>query len=140
MYDTMNGDQKIELDFNDLYNKSVYFVFNLEGHFILYHDNNGTKAVFIYTTQIKNNKWDCKRIYKISKDCEFISISKYDKLYFFSNNSIFECDLITQKSIKILSFDEEIKNVNKVIRLINFLNLFENILYINPFCNLSISS
>jgi hypothetical protein len=43
------------------------------------------------------------------KDSKFISITKYDKLYLFSNNSIYEFNLITGKSIKIMFIEEEIK-------------------------------
>ncbi|GBC19313.2 hypothetical protein GLOIN_2v1881126 [Rhizophagus irregularis DAOM 181602=DAOM 197198] len=37
---------------------------------------------------------------------DFISISKYDKLYLFSNNSIYEYNLITRKSIRIFKKDK----------------------------------
>ncbi|PKK75983.1 hypothetical protein RhiirC2_773001 [Rhizophagus irregularis] len=67
------------------------------------------KIILIYSTRTKNNKWKCKKLCEIPEDIEFISISKYDKLYLFSNNSIYEWDLFTEKSIKIFGNDEEMK-------------------------------
>jgi hypothetical protein len=103
--------QKIKLDI--YYGWGYHYcTFNLKGEFITYYKDN---IIFIYSTQTKNNKWNCKRIYKIPEsflefeDFKFIGITKYDKLYLFSNNSVYESDLITEKSNKILIIKEEIK-------------------------------
>ncbi|PKY17651.1 hypothetical protein RhiirB3_468091 [Rhizophagus irregularis] len=111
IYD-MNNDQQIKLDceFGDYYN---YCTFNLKNELILYNNFNRDyvmrKIILIYSTRTKNNKWKCKKLCEIPEDIEFISISKYDKLYLFSNNSIYEWDLFTEKSIKIFGNDEEMK-------------------------------
>jgi hypothetical protein len=52
-------------------------------------------------------------MYGIPKGFNLISISKYDKFYLHSNKSIYEWNLITEKSIKLLNTDEEM-NYNKV--------------------------
>ena len=108
IYDRDNNNQEIKLDC-DIRNSYHYCIFNLKGEFILYRFQ--YKLIFIYSTQSKNNKWKCKKMYEIPYEFELISISKYDKLYLLSNNSaIYEYSLITEKSIKIFGIDEEIKN------------------------------
>jgi hypothetical protein len=70
--------------------------------------------LYIYSTQTKNNKWNCKRTYKIPDYIRptIFGISKYNKLYFrLSNGSIYQFDLITEK-IKECFTDEVI--VSKV--------------------------
>jgi predicted transcriptional regulator len=99
----MNNKQKIILDCGDNYNYN-YYTFTLKGEFILREVKDN--FIFIYSTQTKNNKLNCKRIYKIPEGFNFISISKYDKLYLCSNNSIYEHNLITQKSIRIFKSDK----------------------------------
>lgn len=113
---------KIELDcdpkLSDSYIGYTYCTFNLEGDLILYYDYNYNKVIFIYSTQIENNKWKCKKKYEIHKDFEdftLINISKYNTCYLFSNNSIYEWNIITEKSIKILFIDEYLKYNDKVI-------------------------
>ncbi|RGB34924.1 hypothetical protein C1646_759975 [Rhizophagus diaphanus] len=63
--------------------KHYYCIFNLKSEFILYSEVFATsgkhKIIFIYSTQTKNNKWECKRFYEIPEDYELIIISKYDK-------------------------------------------------------------
>ncbi|PKY29472.1 hypothetical protein RhiirB3_391843 [Rhizophagus irregularis] len=103
----MNNHQNIELDCHLGYDY-YYFTFNLKGELILYGDCCEKKIIYFYSTQNKNNKWKCKKIYEIPKDFKLISISKCNKLYLFSNNSIYEWDLITEKEIKIF-IDEEIE-------------------------------
>jgi hypothetical protein len=109
-----NINQKIELYFCK-YLTSYYCVFNLKGEFILYSDINHSagdnKIIWIYSTQSKNNKWICKRIYMIPNDVDLLSISKYDKLYLISNDYIYELNILTEKSTKIFV------NKNKVIKL-----------------------
>ncbi|PKK59825.1 hypothetical protein RhiirC2_719550 [Rhizophagus irregularis] len=103
----MNNHQNIELDCHLGYDY-YYFTFNLKGELILYGDCCEKKIIYFYSTQNKNNKWKCKKIYEIPKDFKLISISKCNKLYLFSNNSIYEWDLITEKERKIF-IDEEIE-------------------------------
>ncbi|PKY59047.1 hypothetical protein RhiirA4_481482 [Rhizophagus irregularis] len=85
--DLNNKDKKIALSFDTKVNP-IYCTFNLKGEFILYSEV-GTYfechyIIWIYSTKTKNNKWECKRFYKILEDYEIISISKYDKAYLFS--------------------------------------------------------
>ncbi|GBC06378.1 hypothetical protein RclHR1_00680022 [Rhizophagus clarus] len=101
IYDMMNNGQEIELDCHHATFDYRYFTFNLKDEFILYEINNG--ITLIYSTQANNNKWKCKRMYKIPKDFELISISKDDKLYLYKNNSIYVWDLVTEKSLKLIS-------------------------------------
>ena len=83
-----------------------YCAFNLKGEFILYSEvdndfnNCDKKIIWIYSTQTKN-EWLCKGIYKIPNNFELISISKYDKLYLFSNNYFYEWNILTEISTRI---------------------------------------
>jgi hypothetical protein len=107
-----NNCQQTKLDCNlfDLLGIE-YCSFNLKGELILLDKRN---YINIYSTQIKNNKWKCKRMYKIPRGFKLISMSKYDdKLYLLLNNSIYEWNLTTQKSIKILDIDDDYKKVIK---------------------------
>ncbi|CAB4414569.1 unnamed protein product [Rhizophagus irregularis] len=88
IYD-MKNNQNIKLDLDHHYYNYCKFNFN-------------SKA---------NGK--CERIYKIPNGFEAISISKYDKLFLYSDDSIYEWDLITKKSIKIFNSDERICDYNK---------------------------
>ncbi|PKY27687.1 hypothetical protein RhiirB3_390471 [Rhizophagus irregularis] len=67
--------------------------------------------IWIYSTQTKNNKWTCKRMYEIPEDFKFISVSKYSKIYLlFSNNYIYEWNLLTEKITSMFcSYEEVIK-------------------------------
>ncbi|RGB32851.1 hypothetical protein C1646_743692 [Rhizophagus diaphanus] len=118
----MNNHQNIELDCHLGYDY-YYFTFNLKGELILYGDCCEKKIIYFYSTQIKNNTWKCKKIYEIPKDFKLISISKCNKLYLFSNNSIYEWDLITKKEIKIfidekIEYDDHNKDESKQRRYI----------------------
>ncbi|EXX72821.1 hypothetical protein RirG_065650 [Rhizophagus irregularis DAOM 197198w] len=113
--DMNNKDKKIALNLDiqksfyvdDLWD--LYCTFNLKGEFIIYsacyvqgiYDNH--KIIWIYSTKTKNNKWECKRFYRIPEDYELISISKYDKVYLASNENdyIYEWSINTNKSVKI---------------------------------------
>ncbi|GBB85850.1 hypothetical protein RclHR1_01230013 [Rhizophagus clarus] len=76
--------------------------FNLKGELILFNKRN---HIHIYSTQIKNNKWKRERKYKIPKGFKLISMSKCDdKVYLFSNNSIYEWNLITKKNNQLRMF------------------------------------
>lgn len=113
----MNKGQKIVLDcHHPKYNYKYYSTFKKD-ELILCVDHYN---IFIYSTKTINNKWKCKRMYRIPIDLELINISKYDKLYLFSNNSIYKHDLITEKSIKIYDSDEKIDDY-KVKNILNYL-------------------
>jgi hypothetical protein len=119
-----NKDKKIalNLDTKVANQKYCYCTFNRNGEFILYsvfyvYDTFGDhKIIWIYSTQTKNNKWECKRFYRIPEDYEIISISKYDKVYLFSSDYIYEWNINTEKSVKIFG---KYKDKNKVINIIN---------------------
>ncbi|PKK63678.1 hypothetical protein RhiirC2_757928, partial [Rhizophagus irregularis] len=95
-----NKDKKIALSF---YRNVTpfYCTFNLKGEFILYSvvsntsysDFGNHRIIWIYSTQTKNNKWKCKRFYKIPEDYGIISISKYDKVYLYSKDYIYEWNI-----------------------------------------------
>ncbi|PKK78592.1 hypothetical protein RhiirC2_770074 [Rhizophagus irregularis] len=107
----INNNQIIELNAKISHLKYHYCTFNLKGEFIFCNDVKNRhriyhKIIWVYSTQTKNNKWVCKGIYKIPKDFELISISKYDKLYLFSNNNIYEWNILTEKSVRIFGGDE----------------------------------
>ncbi|PKY55641.1 hypothetical protein RhiirA4_548838 [Rhizophagus irregularis] len=107
--DMNNKDIKITLSFDEKVYQ-LYCTFNLRGEFILYSVasnsiiNEKYKIIWIYSTHTKNNKWECKRFYEILKDYELISISKYDKVYLFSNDCICEWDINTEKNIQFYNF------------------------------------
>ncbi|POG69395.1 hypothetical protein GLOIN_2v1627259 [Rhizophagus irregularis DAOM 181602=DAOM 197198] len=124
-----NKDKEIALSFKteSEHTEDCYCTFNLKGEFILYskfYVNNisgSHKIIWIYSTQTKNNKWECKRFYRIPYYYEIISMSKYDKVYLFSkvsNDYIYEWNINTEKSVKI-SFNN--KDKNKVINIIKFI-------------------
>lgn len=113
-----NNCQKIKLDCS--LDHVDYCSFNLKGELILY---SGGK-ILIYSMQTKDNLWKCKRICKKPTNANLLSISIYDKLYLYSNNSIYEWNLINEKSIKILDIDEEMKYIDrKLIRISSNENL-----------------
>jgi hypothetical protein len=103
----MNNNQEIKLNFTRLSENYHYCTFNLEDEFILCSDVIiagdflRQKIIWIYSTQTKNNKWECKKIYKLPSNFELISISKYDQVYLFSNCYIYLWNISTEKSIKI---------------------------------------
>jgi len=123
--DLNNNNQEFYLYFSILNLRLDYCTFNLKGEFILYSEVKGKstfgsqKIIWIYSTQTKNNKWECKRFYRIPEDYELINISKYDKVYLCSNDYIYEWNIITEKSVKIFGN----KDKNKVI---NIIKLFSN--------------
>ncbi|PKY13137.1 hypothetical protein RhiirB3_486795 [Rhizophagus irregularis] len=130
--DMNNDNQVIELnldnsDFEDFRVSYRYFTFNLKGEFILYNKINSDitaykkhKIIWIYSTQTKNNKWMCKRIYEIPKDFELIGISKNDKLYLFSNNSIYEWNILNEENIRMFKNEENEWKVDGISSNENF--------------------
>ncbi|PKC51039.1 hypothetical protein RhiirA1_484694, partial [Rhizophagus irregularis] len=131
--DMNNNDKKFTLSF-DRRIYPVYFTFNLKDEFILYssvHSYFGSqKIIWIYSTQTKNNKWECKRFYRIPEDYEVISISKYDKVYLYSNDYIYEWNIDTEKSVKIFVNNED-KNEFETKNIRIFSNEKFNILKVN---------
>ncbi|CAB4431368.1 unnamed protein product [Rhizophagus irregularis] len=133
--DMNNKDIKITLSFDEKVYQ-LYCTFNLRGEFILYSVasnsiiNEKYKIIWIYSTHTKNNKWECKRFYEILKDYELISISKYDKVYLFSNDCICEWDINTEKSVKIFVNNED-KNKIETKNIGIFSNEKFNILKVN---------
>ncbi|PKY57118.1 hypothetical protein RhiirA4_477964 [Rhizophagus irregularis] len=129
--DMNNKDKKIALSF-DRQVLLEYCTFNLKGEFILYssissiHSYFGRhKIIWIYSTQAKNNKWECKRFYRIPGDYYAISISKYDKVYLFSkfsNDYIYEWNINTEKSVKIF-VNNEYKNEIKTSHIGIFIKI-----------------
>ncbi|PKK63683.1 hypothetical protein RhiirC2_757920, partial [Rhizophagus irregularis] len=81
----MNNEKKIALNLNA--KNAYYCTFNLKGEFILcsfycFHSDLGFHdIIWIYSTQTENNKWECKRFYRIPEGYELIRISKYDNVY-----------------------------------------------------------
>ena len=92
--------------------------FNLKNEFILYSEgdsdfnNDYKKITWIYSTQTKD-EWSCKGLYKIPDDFKLISISKYGKIYLFSNNYFYEWDIRTEKSTRIFANKNEKKEHQK---------------------------
>ncbi|PKC55015.1 hypothetical protein RhiirA1_476313, partial [Rhizophagus irregularis] len=134
--DMNSKDKKIALSF-DKNVCPVYCTFNLKGEFILYSvvktscgDFGNRKILWIYSTQTKNNKWECKRFYKIPKYYGMISISKYDKIYLFSNDCIYEWNINTEKSVKIFVNNKD-KNEIETRNIGIFSNEKFNILKVN---------
>ncbi|GBB89682.1 hypothetical protein RclHR1_16470001 [Rhizophagus clarus] len=103
IHDMMDRDRKITVDC-DFTDRCDYCTFNLKGELILYCD----PYIYIYPTKTKRNKWKYKRMYEIPLYFMPISISPKDKLYLYSNNSIYEWDLNTEKGVKIFGNDKEI--------------------------------
>ncbi|RGB43102.1 hypothetical protein C1646_809525, partial [Rhizophagus diaphanus] len=133
--DMNNKNKKIALSFDkDVF--PYYFTFNLKGEFILYSSVHSHRIIWIYSTQTKNNKWECKRFYKIPKYYKLISISKYDKVYLFSNDYnllsndyICEWNINTEKGVKIFVNNKDKKF--KTHRIGIFSNEKFNILKVN---------
>ncbi|UZO14353.1 uncharacterized protein OCT59_005813 [Rhizophagus irregularis] len=109
--DMNNKDKKIALSF-DIEIRPHYCTFNLKGEFILYSGVNSCfnehEIIWIYSTQTKNNKWECKRFYRIPiYRHNIISISKYDKIYVVSDDYIYEWNINTEKSVKIFDNNKD---------------------------------
>src|SRR5207248_2745559 len=120
----MNNNEKINLRFNKLHD-CFNCAFTLQGDFILYSKvYNGKKAIkiiWVYSTQTKDNNWTCKGIYKIPFDVRLISISKYDKLYLFSNHYFYQWDIVTGKSLRLIeniNDESEVTNIKYSIKTI----------------------
>ncbi|PKY59357.1 hypothetical protein RhiirA4_482026, partial [Rhizophagus irregularis] len=114
--DINNKDKKIALSFDKKLYSIHYFTFNLKGEFILYSKVvthfEYCNIIWIYSTQTKNNKWECKRFYEITLlYYKIIGISKYDKVYLYSGDYIYEWNINTEKIVKI--FDNN-KDKNKI--------------------------
>ncbi|UZO14412.1 uncharacterized protein OCT59_005869 [Rhizophagus irregularis] len=125
--DMNNEDKKISLSFDkNVY--QVYCTFNLKGEFILYC----LGIIWIYSTQTKNNKWECKRFYRIPNDSGYglISISNYDKVYLYSGDYIYEWNINTEKSVKIFDNSND-KNKIETKKIGIFSNEKFNILKVN---------
>ena len=113
-------DHKIELDLlYDYQYRPHYCTFNFRGEFILYTKLNNTddssdkKIVWIHSTDTKNGKWTCKKIYKIPENFELISVSKHDeqdKFYLFSNGYFYVWNMDTEKSTRIFINKEVIQD------------------------------
>ncbi|PKY49997.1 hypothetical protein RhiirA4_466216 [Rhizophagus irregularis] len=129
--DMNNKDKKITLDLD---NYGFYCTFNLKGEFILCNEEfvhitfGSHKIIWIYSTQTKNSKWECKRFYRIPEDYELISISKYDNVYLVSNDYIYEWNINTEKSVKIFCNN---KDKNKVINIIKLFSTQSSMLNYN---------
>lgn len=110
----MKNNHEIKLDCDDNY-KYCYCTFNLEGEFMSHEVKDN--MIYIYSTQIKNNKWNCNRMYKIPEDFNIIDIIEYN-IYLFSNNTIYEYNLITEKTVRIFKSNEKIvyTSYDKVIK------------------------
>ncbi|CAB4426456.1 unnamed protein product [Rhizophagus irregularis] len=111
--DMDNKDKNIALSFYGRVD-AEYCTFNLKGEFILYSKVyahftfvEDKKIIWIYSTQTKNDKWECKRFYRIPEDYELISISKYDKVYLFSNDYIYEWNINTERGVKIFGNNKD---------------------------------
>jgi hypothetical protein len=116
-----NENKKITLSFDEKVS-AEYCTFNLKGEFILYSvvdTNKKRKIIWIYSTQTKNNKWECKRFYKILEDYELISISKYDRVYLSLNDCIYEWNINTERGVKIFCNNEDKNKVINIIKLID---------------------
>ncbi|EXX74795.1 hypothetical protein RirG_047810 [Rhizophagus irregularis DAOM 197198w] len=107
----MNNEKKIALNLNA--KNAYYCTFNLKGEFILcsfycFHSDLGFHdIIWIYSTQTKNNKWECKRFYRIPENYELIRISKYDNVYLVSNDYIYEWNINTEKSVKLFGNNKD---------------------------------
>ncbi|GET00350.1 hypothetical protein GLOIN_2v1874127 [Rhizophagus clarus] len=116
----IHRNQVIKLDLITGCFDDMCHTFNLKGEYILYSNwsvynsiyDEVEKVIWIYSTQTKNNKWFCIRIYKLPEYFELINVSKYDKFYLFSNNSIYEWNLDTEQDIKIFH-NKEFEKENK---------------------------
>ncbi|RGB28680.1 hypothetical protein C1646_767540, partial [Rhizophagus diaphanus] len=123
--DMNNKDKKITLNLNvhDYY----YCTFNLNGELILYNifhyyrSIGYQKIIWIYSTQTKNNTWECKRFYRIPEVYDLISISKYDNVYLVLNDYIYEWNINTEKRVKIFGNNKD-KNKFKT----NNIGIFSN--------------
>ncbi|POG75849.1 hypothetical protein GLOIN_2v1561077 [Rhizophagus irregularis DAOM 181602=DAOM 197198] len=127
-------EKKIALNLDVKYN--YYCTFNLKGEFILYsyfcfHGYLGSHdIIWIYSTQTKNNKWECKRFYRIPEDYELISISKYDNfetenIGIFSNEKF----IFLKINDKIIVYSIELRIPIASLDIVNG-NILKNFIYI----------
>ncbi|GBB86178.1 hypothetical protein RclHR1_12620005 [Rhizophagus clarus] len=119
IYDMNNNNfqnNKLNRDFD----RCSFCIFNMIGELVIYNQTlvnntfNIDHHIFIYSMKTKNNKWKCKKIYKIPRGLKVIRISKYNKLYLYSDNSIHEYNLITENSRKIFVSDEKIDHKARI--------------------------
>lgn len=129
-------------DYDLIESYKLYGTFNLSGEFMLYKEHQGHRNFKIFESKFSHkvklyrkdkwfkwfkcsNSWKYKINYKIVENVKFISASKYDKLYLFSNNYyIHEWNIHTKKSIM---FKNEVMKYTKSLKVI-YLKLFSSIL------------
>uniref|UniRef100_U9UR74 Uncharacterized protein n=1 Tax=Rhizophagus irregularis (strain DAOM 181602 / DAOM 197198 / MUCL 43194) TaxID=747089 RepID=U9UR74_RHIID len=121
----VSDDKKLAFIYNDLNGLEIIDMNNDNQVIELNLDNSDFedfrhKIIWIYSTQTKNNKWMCKRIYEIPKDFELIGISKNDKLYLFSNNSIYEWNILNEENIRMFKNEENEWKVDGISSNENF--------------------
>ncbi|CAB4476028.1 unnamed protein product [Rhizophagus irregularis] len=121
----VSDDKKLAFIYNDLNSLEIIDMNNDNQVIELNLDNSDFedfrhKIIWIYSTQTKNNKWMCKRIYEIPKDFELIGISKNDKLYLFSNNSIYEWNILNEENIRMFKNEENEWKVDGISSNENF--------------------
>ena len=88
--------------------------FNLKGELVFFctaktKTRGKMNIVCVCSIQTKPTMIKCRKIYKIPKKAEVVSISKYDKIWLHFNNNVYEWNLLTGHTM-ILS-----KNVYEVI-------------------------
>ncbi|GES86118.1 hypothetical protein GLOIN_2v1874127 [Rhizophagus clarus] len=103
---------------SNLQSNARYCTFNLKGELIVYGILQNRATIWIYSARTKNGKWVCKRTYEIRKDSKFIGTSRDGKLYFTSNNFIYECNILADKSIRMFcnyeNNENNVKLMNKI--------------------------
>src|SRR4051794_33976798 len=120
--------KEIEVYFNrDFY--SNYCAFNLDNKFILYGNiyEDGIEKpdgyIWIYNTKNESAKqskkciWECEKIHEIPQKYELVSISKDDKMYLLSDNSIYERNTVSGSMVGNI-FVNVGQKVNKFVKII----------------------
>jgi hypothetical protein len=116
---------------------TLYCAFNSKNELILYNGTyNGdwdhiNYIICIYSLQSKNNKfiYKCKRMYWTTGNV--ISIQKDDKVYLSSsssNNSVYEFNLITEETIKIVGSSKKLTPPNDIKEVIKISETYLKIL------------
>lgn len=96
----------VNLSFNSLYKKyKLYGTFNLNNEFLVYKENQDTfgHKIKLYRENNKwfewSTSWRNKINYEVPNNVKFFDVSKYNKLYLFSNEYFCEWNIYAKNGI-----------------------------------------
>ena len=122
----MNTSREIKLYFEFDWMDVQLCNFNMNGELILFCEivsharENDINLVCVYSIETTYNNLKqtkttkCQKIYMIPKEAKLISITKYNKIWLFLNNILYEWDLLT--AYTTMSFNSVYEVIIKILK------------------------